>query len=98
VDIVPYSSIITDTLVSLLITAAFYLMVPWIMRHRRGVPYDKKQATKIALINSVVVFIVFTLIQAAFDQQPNILAAFIWFFIARMVLLGESNANTKKNI
>lgn len=78
---------------NLVTTGVFYCTIPTIVRLATKKPMEKKRATRYATINSIVIYLLFTIIYALIyiyantDMTgANMTAAVVWFFAARAIL------------
>ena len=77
---------IQELVISLIITIFAYLAIPIFIRWYFG-RIDKKAATKYAIINSIVVRLIFLVIELAIGGEVgNMAAAVTYFFIARWIM------------
>ena len=78
--------IIISLIISILLTGIFYLAFPLFLIIRKT-RMNEKKARKIAIWNSIIVFIVFTIIHILTDgKTANPTAALTWFFIVQAIL------------
>lgn len=95
---------VTDIILNIITTMIFYSLIPVIVRIAIKKPMEKKRATKFAIINSVVIFLLFQFIYVAIsvasDSEMQIAkgsVAVLWFWIARGILrFGHEDDNVIK--
>lgn len=85
-------------LLALFLTAFIYLIFPICYRASKG-KVCKKQGKKIALINSIICFLVFAIITACTDGDVSRSGApaFLYYFIAKSILIDKNLPNEKKD-
>ena len=86
-------------IVSILATAFVYLIFPIVYRIVTG-GVDAKKASTLALINSIVVFIIFTIIYACLNKLEiaSVPAAYTYYWIAKAILTKKEKAKTNSEI
>lgn len=76
-----------DIIFSIIITALLNLLFPIIFRVLRKSPMEKKRATRYAILNAIVVFIIFIILAILMESESiSSVAAVIWFYPARAIL------------
>lgn len=82
----------------LFLTILSYCTIPSIMRYKHG-KYDKKTANRIALINSIIVGLLFLIITSATTENSKWSAApaFFYYFINVAILTTEYNHKSRKD-
>ena len=80
-----YNFSFSNLVLSLLVTALAYMIVPIVLRLTRNVAYNKKEANKISIINSVVIAIVFFVFREMSGDIENnaisVVPAFLYYGI-----------------
>lgn len=79
----------TNLLINILSTALLYEIIPILLKFILEKKYTEKQAQKIAIINSIGVFIIFTFLHIYLDDGVNMARvgpAFFWGYIAFGIL------------
>lgn len=92
--------------IRIIITWACYMLIPLILKNLLHKNYNEKQALKLSIINSIVVGLLFFVVESFItkNQKINILPAFFWGFINYNVLkpskksLYKDKKNEKKNL
>jgi len=80
--------------IDLIITVCFYLIVPLFLVYVLKKKYTEKEAKKIAIINSIIVFIIFTLAHILVleeEKLANPAPSFLWGFVAYSILKSKKN-------
>ena len=83
---------ILNLFVNLVFTGVLYCLIPVIVRLALKRPMDKKQATIFAIINAIIIYILFAFIYYLLSLSsgefvtPKGTAAVLWFFAARAIL------------
>ncbi|MEG1506302.1 MAG: hypothetical protein RR478_02265, partial [Bacilli bacterium] len=92
-------SLLFDFLMSILLTAISYMIIPLCLLKKRGSKFDDNIAKKIALINSSVLALIFMFISIVMygdEYQINFLPAFFWGTINYQLL--KKNNSSKKEL
>ena len=89
----------TSFIFNLAITATFYMFIPVVLVLRNG-QYSTEKAKKIAIINAIVVAIIFIIIRQAAninnDASYNAAPAFLWGYISYGYMVNAKIKNKKK--
>ena len=92
--------------IRIIITWACYMLIPLILKNLLHKNYNEKQALKLSIINSIVVGLLFFVVESFItkNQKINILPAFFWGFINYNMLkpskktLQKMKRDEKKNL
>lgn len=90
---------VSGVLIDFLITIFAYMLIPIILRMENGT-YNKKQANKISILNSVIVCILFIIIKEVFFSgfnRFNFAPAVLYYTINYLILSYGKNKTTDSN-
>lgn len=84
---------IQTLLFNLILTCVIYEFLPIILRYVVKLKCDEKQAKKISIINSVVIYFLFLVFYVCIDsnQVPNITASIFWGIVSYKILKLKPN-------
>lgn len=92
-----------NLLFSFFITGLLNCVFPLFIRIAIKKPMENSRAKKYAMINAIIVYLIFTLIGYMIYinspniefELPNIIAAFVWYFAARAILRYGAKSTTQ---
>ena len=90
---------ISSIVINLAITAIAYEFYPTIQRFILNKTYEEKQAKKLATINTIVVYILFTVYLIVFTDQnrvANLVPALLWGYVAYSILKENKEQDKSK--
>lgn len=90
----------TILIIDFIITVFFYMAIPVYLKYVLKKHFNKKQSLKIAIINSIGVYILFTIIHLVLlhdDQIVNMTATFTWGTVAYYTLKNNKDTTSQNN-
>ena len=88
-----------DMIFSLFFTIFMYEFFPVVQRYIFKKTYEEKKAKKIAIINSIVVYILITIYLVGFTDQnrvANLVPALLWGYVAYSILKENKEQDKSK--
>ncbi len=91
-----------ELLFDFFLTITFYMLIPILLKYAFQIDFSEKTAKKTALINSICVFIIFTIIHLVLEDTriANATLPFLYYFINYNILKPKNNIieNSNENI